>query len=610
MRYLLSMVKRLVHAKYSIRTKIFLSFIIVTISITSLASYNWYRTALITMQNTVMDNMNQNLDNSCTQLNNIIDDVQRLHATLVNDTNSLSYILRNDYNRPDVKWFSNYNQALSSLKIVNANLSRTISGIGIYKINGETCMSGIMSLSGNMMESWFVDEIEKANGNDVVFYTPKESQTDLQSISDYVFVGRMIFVHGKSQAVVITKINEDILISSLVPSLHQDGFTLLIDQNNKIVYDSSPHEFAAMKEDSLTMLSTELDNKEEQELNGFYIFTSESEFAGTKIVSAIPKTFVSSMYSTIKVQFISILILTILMAALISILISSKLTRGLSFLIKNMKTVGSGSMTGIMKLDTKDEIGLLSETFVDMVDQIKKLMENIRISEKQKREMEIKVLRAQISPHFLYNSLNTISYLASFQNATNIQSLTVSLIDLLQWAVKVDDKLVTVSEEISHVENYINIQQYHYPNRIHIDYQIGHEDADYLVPKMILQPIVENSLFHGFGRVKSDSTIRVKVHHDDKNLFFVVTDNGAGMSQEKIDQVLHNSCSPSKMQLNGIGINNVNDRIKMQLGNDYGINIYSQIGVFTTVEIKLPIILDDLEEKYLRHNTIAKDDNE
>jgi two-component system sensor histidine kinase YesM len=202
----------------------------------------------------------------------------------------------------------------------------------------------------------------------------------------------------------------------------------------------------------------------------------------------------------------------VLAEALLSMLISNRITRGLRILERSMERVGDGSMTELSPVQGDDEVGRLSGTYIRMMAQIKKLMDDIKEKEYQKRQMEFRVLRAQISPHFLYNSLNTIGYLALMQNSKNIHSLVISLIELLRGAVNVDDVLVPLSEEIRYVRNYLNIQQYRYQRQIRVDFRLEEFIDRCLVPKMILQPLVENALIHGLKAEQEDPSVIIKAY--------------------------------------------------------------------------------------------------
>jgi two-component system sensor histidine kinase YesM len=279
--------------------------------------------------------------------------------------------------------------------------------------------------------------------------------------------------------------------------------------------------------------------------------------------------------------------------------ISNKITLRLRNLEYNMEKVGDGAIPDLFPIRGEDEVGKLNRTYLRMLGQIKKLMEDIKENERQKRQMEIKVLRAQISPHFLYNSLNTIGYLAMMQNAKNIHGLVSSLINLLQAAVKVDDILIPLSSELDYVKSYLAIQLYRFSRQPHIDFRLDSLAYGCMVPKMILQPIVENALIHGLRDGQENPVITIKAYPLDTSLIISISDNGVGISEGKIREILSMEAGYDNdlrnLRFSGIGVSNVHARIRLQFGEPYGLSIYSRERLFTTVEMRLPIVKDGKE---------------
>jgi len=356
------------------------------------------------------------------------------------------------------------------------------------------------------------------------------------------------------------------------------------------LFDSAPELYPKAKELIPEIISS---GEKTTATNEFLFVTSASHVTHWTAVAVVPMSYLHGNIKQIRLQFFTILLVSLLVVACISILLSRGITKNLQILSKNMKRVSAGELTGLKEISSKDEVGELSRVFLSMVEQIQQLMEDIRQREHQKRVMEIRILRAQDSTHILNNALNTISYLAAFQNADNIRTLAVSLIDLLQAAVKVDDSLVTVDEELRYVQQYLNIQQYRYAQNITVEYQIDEAVRQYRVARMILQPIVENSVIHGLTNTNYDGFIRIRAWEDNSRLIFSVTDNGVGMTQKQINEVMESKHNLSRMRFSGIGLRNVNERIKLQFGQEYGLSIYSSLGLFTTVEIQLPVIKGD-----------------
>ena len=214
--------------------------------------------------------------------------------------------------------------------------------------------------------------------------------------------------------------------------------------------------------------------------------------------------------------------------------------------------------------------------------------------EKQKKDLEYQILQSQINPHFLYNTLNSIKWMATIQNAPGIAEMTTSLARLMKNISKGTASLIPLKEELDLVKDYFLIQQYRYGGSISIEYQIESDDLyQCRLHRFSLQPMVENALFHGIEPKGCAGKIIIKAEktdgpNSDLALRISVTDNGVGMTQETISQVLSGESSPSADFFKQVGIGNVNKRIQYDFGPDYGIHIESRLGEYTTVSIILP----------------------
>ena len=273
-----------------------------------------------------------------------------------------------------------------------------------------------------------------------------------------------------------------------------------------------------------------------------------------------------------------IIILAIIILGTLSIgigyFIIGRITGTISSLAEVSQEIARGNLqVEIINTKSHDEVSILTRSFNTMVENLRTLIKNISDRENQKRKMEIQVLRAQVSPHFLYNTLNTVSYLALMHNAENIHKITTSLVDLLHAAINLDDTLISVDDELRYVQSYLNIQQYRYVQNITIEQQIDEDVHQYKVARMVLQPIVENSIIHGLSEMQHPGHIRIRVWEENKELVFSITDNGMGMSQQRISQVMTWEHKSNQISFSGIGLRNVDERIKLQFGQEYGIHI-------------------------------------
>ena len=202
-------------------------------------------------------------------------------------------------------------------------------------------------------------------------------------------------------------------------------------------------------------------------------------------------------------------------------------------------------------------------------------------------EMEFKILQAQINPHFLYNTLDSIRWMATLQGTSIISTMVSSIINLLKYNFSRNGTLVYLSEEIESVKDYISIQKFRYGDMFDIKYDIPKDILEYKTIKFIMQPIVENAIFHGFENIEHIGVIRISAYIEKDFLYILISDNGVGMTEEELQNVIHRK--PSKKQYLDIGIQNVDNRIKFYCGQDYGLSLTSIKYVGTTATFKLPI---------------------
>jgi two-component system sensor histidine kinase YesM len=269
--------------------------------------------------------------------------------------------------------------------------------------------------------------------------------------------------------------------------------------------------------------------------------------------------------------------------------VSSPLKR----MVKAMKQVHIGNLTTRIERDEKriDEIGNLEYHFNDMVERIEELMQAVYQEQNNKRIAEVKALEAQINPHFLYNTLDAIKWTALFQKANNAAEMARLLSRLLHISIGKGSDTVMVHEELEHVECYMGIQNLRAAGRIEVVYDIAEEVKHYRVPKVILQPIVENAVLHGFADSTDGAVITIRCRQEGARLLFEIQDNGRGFEQEEGDIGSHDADDhPNSASFLGVGLSNVEERIKLICGSDCGLSITSKLGEGTTVVIALSIM--------------------
>lgn len=312
------------------------------------------------------------------------------------------------------------------------------------------------------------------------------------------------------------------------------------------------------------------------------------------VVGIIPFSYINSDSKELIVGAVLIGIGCFIIAILLAYVFSASILAPLGRLRKAMDRARQGDLSVVIADPYDDEIGHVTQHFNHMLMEIKNLMQHIGSKEKQKRLIELKVLQAQINPHFLSNTLNTVKFLAKAQKAENIESITTSLIQLFHMTIGKGEDLITIGEEMEYIINYINIQEYRYLNKFKINYDLEPEILKCKIPRLLLQPVVENALIHGIGQIEGQGMVVIKGFLYGKDIKMIVTDNGVGIPPEKLEILL--KLNSQKDCLSGIGIANVAERIKLYFGEQYGVSIESIPGLYTTVEMTVPAIKQGSEQ--------------
>ena len=291
---------------------------------------------------------------------------------------------------------------------------------------------------------------------------------------------------------------------------------------------------------------------------------------------------------------LTIVSLGVLLAFLLNKIIMEPIQR-LSGKIHNIST---GDFSRDTAIEWNHELGQVGRGINDMSENIITLMEKRVADEKQKKDLEYQILQSQINPHFLYNTLNSIKWMATIQNADGIADMTTALARLLKNVSKGNASMIPLREELDLVKDYFLIQKYRYGGSVTIEYLIESQDLyDCEIHRFTLQPIIENALFHGIEPAKTAGRITVSVRSENpgskKVLRIDITDNGIGMSQDTINKVfLQEADGQNKTEFfRHVGISNVNRRIQYDFGPEYGITINSCPGKFTTMTILIPYAL-------------------
>lgn len=375
----------------------------------------------------------------------------------------------------------------------------------------------------------------------------------------------------------------------------QENFICIINDKGELVYEqqNGRERFAFDEKENRQELNTALGKTKEScfRLNyrgeKYLVTRTDMKTTGWTLVSMVP--YKSVMAETMAIS--GVMILAVAITLIVNLLLLNRILTGvvkpLKKLEKYMVQVNPDNMDQRMEILTDDEIGHLSMKFNQMMDRIRNLKEQVIEEQEDKRKYELQALQAQINPHFLYNTLDSIIWMAE-TNDSNIVAMTEALAKLFRISLNKGNEEISLERELEHVKNYLIIQSMRYADKF--TYEISAEPGveRCRTIKLILQPIVENCIYHGIKKKRGTGKITIRAYRREQNLIIEVSDDGCGMPEEICRKILSDEIESENISGSGIGVKNVNERIQLRFGKKYGLSYSSEEGIGTTVTYVLP----------------------
>ena len=369
----------------------------------------------------------------------------------------------------------------------------------------------------------------------------------------------------------------------------------LVDENGQIVYSDDQDCINGTAENAVNICDlvdfpihmSDAKQTRTEMADGKLIVYRQSDITELSLVRVIELEKVVREASHFLYMVGALAVVLIVLSFALSLIFSSSFTRPIEEVIKKIQYIAEGNF------DYRHDIGpggkkfeLLYQNLYKMENDIKKMIEENRRKEKEKRRLELSMLQMQINPHFLYNTLSSIKWMAVFQRAKGIESMVNSLGIVLQASYSKMDEFVTLDEELDILGHYLNIQKIRYQGKIQMNLICKNQQLlSCYVPRFILQPVVENAVFHGIAPKDGEGEIKIIIAEEPGNLKITVEDNGVGMDETVLENVLKRS----KGERQGhIGLANVHSRIRLIYGSEYGVHVESLKGKYTKVRIIMP----------------------
>ena len=378
-------------------------------------------------------------------------------------------------------------------------------------------------------------------------------------------------------------------ISSLCErlSLGNRGYIYILDENGGIIYHPQQQLiYSGMKQE---LISEVMETEEASFLtrDGRLYTISRSERTGWIVVGVSMVSELMRRADEARKIYILIAFVLFMAALALAYLLSDEITKPIKALERSMKEVEKGNFAhAALVVREENEIGHLSRNFNMMTEEIQNLIEQRDKEQQIKRKSELKALQSQINPHFLYNTLDSIIWMAEWGKNQEVVRMTSSLAKLLRRSISNEQEIVTVAEEVEYTETYLTIQKMRYKDKLEYEILVEPEVMQEQVIKLTLQPLVENAIYHGIKYKEGKGLVRIRGFRQEDRLILQVQDDGKGMEPEVLAHIFEKHTRDTRS--NGVGLSNVNERIQLYYGEDYGISFRSSSGNGTEATITLP----------------------
>lgn len=375
-------------------------------------------------------------------------------------------------------------------------------------------------------------------------------------------------------------------------SLGNQGYLYMVSSNGELIYHPKMQLIkTAQSAENITAAAKYRDGSYREEYGHEMrnVNVKSVGYTGWKLLSVTPEKGLPLSNLKMRLFVVFVVFSFLLVLVLINAFISSRITNPIQELEKSVNAIEEGELDTQVYTGGSYEIQHLGRSIGDMAKRIKELMQDIVTEHESKRKSEFNTLQSQINPHFLYNTLDIIVWMIENEQKHEAVKVVTALARFFRISLSQGRSIIAVRDELEHVRNYLMIQQMRFKNKFIYVIEAEDDVMNLASLKLMLQPLVENAIYHGMEFMDGDGEIHVKAYQEKEELWFEISDNGLGMTQEQVANLLSESPHMSSRQGSGIGMKNVNERIKLYFGDYYGLIIHSEPDEGTVIRIHLPI---------------------
>lgn len=558
-----------------IRTYILLITSIFTIIIGLIITAGSYFMYSRYMENSITEAAETNMKFLAAYIDNEIGNIDQLITYCRNSSTIDSFISSKNSNkkRNDAYELLNEFSANSPSKYLHRVVITNLSGSYIQIVSSTN--SSTINIAETLEEQDFYSELSESGFKEYVigftndpFYPRKTNMVVpiLQPIS-YKFnsdLGGYIFI----------EVDQKLFVDAFKKSYQKDNGELLLTLGDHTYYYSN---------------NSFLELNEPLPENQYHVISQPLSKADCYVSIAIPLRQAKASQIVFTTMLVVIFLSLILLASILNVVLDIIISTPVNKIRHKLSNISNGDFTRDTSIEWNHELGDIGRGVNDLAESVSLLIDTRIANEKQKKDLEYKMLQSQINPHFIYNTLNSIKWMATVQGATGISDMTTALARLLKSISKGTKLLIPLSEELKLIEDYFTIQKYRYGGTIEMNINVEDDSLlDCQIIKFTLQPLVENAIFHGIEPTGRAGIIDINVTEQDNNLTISITDNGVGMTEEQARKILSDSSDTPSDFFKEIGVSNVHKRLQYQFGESYGINIDSIKDQYTTMNIIIP----------------------
>lgn len=560
---------------------------LIPVVILGFTTYNTYRNNLeISSILNNYDTLNQAKQNISYMINNV--------SSIINkyDNNDDIQILLETINSDEFEIIKITRTLEDELRLFQTTIGISDMNITLVGENNLLCSTSehLPKISTNSMKQTYWYKDTKNNPNTINWFFFNRSYFNMDTTEPVIVATKDLYNYktNKKYGTIIIEIYESYLYNLYKNVVDTDEYFIILDSSGNVISTSNrsailSHNSELMhmdREDENLIYNYNYDNKQ------YTYIKQSSTMPDWDFIKLLSNEKIDNAVDKLQQQFILVYLFCLLIIVIGVYIVAIQINEPIRNLTKKIQNNYLHSSDFLKNTKNKSFSSALT-SYELLIDEVDNTLDKLLEHNESRIDAELYALRMQINPHFLYNTLNSIKYLVWTNNIKLIEPTITTLVSLLKQTLQNPSEFITLREEINLITNYIYIQNIRTENSVKIKYNISKSDMNIKVPSLFLQPIVENSIFHGIEPLDKVGTISISTYTKENDLFIEIIDNGVGISKDKLTTILETVKEDDHIGFNSIGLYNVNQRLKIYYGEKYGLKISSQENIGTAVTIRI-----------------------